>query len=134
MGNDDIIQLMNNVKAPYNVNKLTSEVALNALDNISTLDEKVAGILSQREVVAKELINLDFIVKVFPSDSNFILFRLKSKAKEVYKLMADRGVVTRYRGAEVHCSECIRVTIGTVEENRLFLEVLSKTYYELVKE
>lgn len=131
IGAPDVIQLMNNVKAPYNVNSLTSEVAVNAMDNIAVLEKKIALLLEQREVVANALVDLDFVTKVYPSDANFVLFRVKKNAKEIYKNMADGGVVTRYRGSEMHCEECIRVTIGTEEENKTFLERLVKTYNDL---
>jgi histidinol-phosphate aminotransferase len=131
LGPPDVIQLMNNVKAPYNVNALTSKLALDAFDSVSDLSKNVASLLEQRERVAAELMKLDFVTKVFPSDSNFLLFRLKSNAKETYKAMADGGVVTRYRGTEIHCDECIRVTIGTPEENTAFFEALVKTYHAL---
>jgi histidinol-phosphate aminotransferase len=84
----DVIQLMNNVKAPYNVNSLTSEVAINALNAINTLQKNISILLSQRDVVAAELETLDFVVEVFPSDSNFILFRMLAKAKEVYTMVS----------------------------------------------
>lgn len=88
IGAKDVIQLMNNVKAPYNVNSLTSEVALNALNSIDTLEKKVTTLLEQRELLVKKLNSLDFVLKVFPSDSNFLLFRLKEKAKEVYSTVS----------------------------------------------
>lgn len=131
IGNDDVIQLMNNVKAPYNVNKLTSEVANNAMKNIETLEKNVKAILEQRDVVTKKLEALDFVVKVYPSDSNFLLVKMKSLAQEVYKTMADRGVVVRYRGKEMHCEECIRITIGSEKENNSCLELFEKVYNEL---
>lgn len=128
IGAPDVIQLMNNVKAPYNVNSMTSEVAINAMKSISTLEKNIASLLAQREVVAKQLEALDFVLKVYPSDSNFLLFRVKDKAVELYKTMADSGVVTRYRGTEMHCDQCIRVTIGTEEENKQFLQLLQDTW------
>lgn len=131
IANDDIIQLMNNVKAPYNVNKLTSEVAMNAMKNIEVLEKNIKILLDQRAIVAKELEAKDFVVKVYPSDSNFLLVKLKSLAQEVYKTMADRGVVLRYRGKEMHCEECIRMTIGSEEENKAALEKLEAVYNEL---
>lgn len=88
-------------------------------------------LLDQREVVAKELEEMDFVVKVYPSDSNFLLVRLKKLSKDVYKHMADNGIVVRYRGSELHCKECLRITIGTEKENRACLELLKKTYKEL---
>merc|ERR1712232_404599 len=92
LGSPDVIQLMNNVKAPYNVNSLTSEVAINAMKSIDTLEKNIASLLSQRKVVKEQLESLDFVTKVFPSDSNFLLFQVKDKALELYKTMADTGV------------------------------------------
>jgi histidinol-phosphate aminotransferase len=132
IGTPDIIQLMNNVKAPYNVNALTSEVAINAMNSIETLEKNVKETLAQRDIVKNKLEAMsDIVVKVYPSDSNFLLFRVKDKALELYKTMADKGVVTRYRGNELHCDECIRVTIGTPEENEKFLNLLQSTWTEL---
>lgn len=132
LGSPDVIQLMNNVKAPYNVNSLTSEVAMNAMKSIATLEQNIQNILEQRALVAQQLEALnDIVVKVYPSDANFLLFRVKAKANELYKTMADKGVVTRFRGNEIHCDECIRVTIGTPEENAKFLQLLQDTWKQL---
>lgn len=133
IGYPDVIQLMNNVKAPYNVNKLTSEVALNAMNNIPNLEKSVKTLLDQRQLVAKELKKLDFVVKVYPSDSNFLLVKLKELSKEIYRTMANDGIVVRYRGSELHCSECLRMTIGTEEENTACIEMLKNTYNNLKK-
>jgi histidinol-phosphate aminotransferase len=127
----DIIQLMNNVKAPYNINKMTSEVALNAFTHISELKKNIEVLLDQRELLVQELLKLDFVVKVFHSDSNFLLCRLKAHSYAVYKTMADRGIVVRYRGHELHCNECLRITVGTPEENKALLEALPRIYHEL---
>mmetsp|Transcript_10682 Transcript_10682/g.19739 ORF Transcript_10682/g.19739 Transcript_10682/m.19739 type:complete len:395 (-) Transcript_10682:381-1565(-) len=133
IGPADVIQLMNNVKAPYNVNKLTSDAANNALKNTALLEKNVREVLEQREVVGRKLEGMEFVLKVYPSDANFLLFRVKEKANEVYKMMADRGIVSRFRGRELHCSECIRVTIGTPEENNKFLDMLKIVYGEATK-
>ena len=131
IGAPDVIQLMNNVKAPYNVNALTSEVAINALGNTKVLDKNIGEVLMQRKDVISKLNKLDFVTEVFHSDANFVLFRMAGKALETYKQMADSGVVTRYRGSEIHCEDCIRVTIGTEEENKKFLDLLVTTYESL---
>mmetsp|Transcript_584 Transcript_584/g.950 ORF Transcript_584/g.950 Transcript_584/m.950 type:complete len:466 (-) Transcript_584:132-1529(-) len=131
IGPADVIQLMNNVKAPYNVNKLTSDAAANALKNTATLEENIRVLLEERALMEKQLIALDFVEKVYPSDANFLLFRVKQKANELYKTIADRGIVSRFRGNELHCNECIRVTIGTAAENSKFLEQLEDVYKEL---
>lgn len=134
IGRADVIQLMNNVKAPYNVNKLTSEVAINAVRNITTLEKNVKTLLEQRDFVAKALNELHFVTKVYASDSNFLLARLKKKSKEVYISMAENGIVVRYRGNEMHCEECLRFTIGQADENKACLELLKKTYESITKD
>jgi histidinol-phosphate aminotransferase len=88
IGPPDVIQLMNNVKAPYNVNKLTSDAAANALKNTEVLEKHVKSVLEQRDVVRRELEGLDFVEKVYPSDANFLLFRVKQRANELYKTVS----------------------------------------------
>lgn len=132
IGPPDIIQLMNNCKAPYNVNALTAELAIQAFDHVDVLDTNIASLLSERARVAASLAELDFVEKVYPSDANFLLFRVASHAQAVYKDMADQGgVVTRFRGTEMHCDECIRVTVGTPDENEAFLKALQTSYRAL---
>ena len=122
--NTEIIQLMNNVKAPYNLSSLTSEKACYALNTIETLTRNVDHIFVERNRLKKFLEEIQFVVHVYDSDSNILLFQLKSHANETYKYMADHGVVCRFRGKELHCRECLRVTVGTREENDFFLEGL----------
>ena len=131
MGAPDVIQLMNNVKAPYNVNVMTSKLAISAFDNIAVLDGHIQTALEQRTLVADELAKLDFVVEVFPSDSNFLLVRLTDKALQVYKTMADGGVVVRFRGNEANCKECLRITIGTPKENETMLARIKEIYSSL---
>jgi histidinol-phosphate aminotransferase len=132
IGPKDIIQLMNNVKAPYNVNSLTSQLAYEALDRTvtkSSIQNHIIEILQQRDVVVAALQKMDFVTFIYPSDANFVLFRLQTHAYEVYKYMADtENIVTRYRGTELHCTNCIRVTIGTPNENQAFIDALQKAY------
>ena len=134
IGPPDIIQLMNNVKAPYNVNSLTSEVAINAMNSMETLNKNIQAILKERTNVRAELEQLTDIVDfIYPSDSNFLLFRIKDdlNAVDLYKQMADYGVVTRFRGNEMHCNQCIRVTIGKPSENKKFFDILKSTWSEM---
>lgn len=135
-GSPDVIQLLNNVKAPYNVNGLSSQMALQALDYTDTLlKANIEQTWRERDRVIQALSALDFVTTVHPSDANFVLFQLQSSALAIYKAMADHpttAVVTRYRGTELHCQECIRVTIGTPLENDTFLTVLQQTYDEQI--
>eukprot|EP00614_Pseudopedinella_elastica_P011041 CAMPEP_0172597618 /NCGR_PEP_ID=MMETSP1068-20121228/17568_1 /TAXON_ID=35684 /ORGANISM="Pseudopedinella elastica, Strain CCMP716" /LENGTH=385 /DNA_ID=CAMNT_0013397167 /DNA_START=79 /DNA_END=1236 /DNA_ORIENTATION=- len=131
MGNAEIIHYFNTMKAPYNVSKLASEFAKGAFENIGLMESNVKLLLSERERVRKALEAFPFVKRVCHSDTNFLLFELP-KAKEIYKTMADGGVVCRYRGTELHCDDCIRVTIGTPTENETFLKLLEATAKALI--
>lgn len=122
---ENIIQLMNNIKAPYNINKLTVEVASDAFRNLERFRSNVSTLLTERAFLMEGLGAMSVVKKIHPSDANFILFVIP-KALQLYKSMADAGIVCRYRGMEVHCDECLRVTVGTREENVKFLSLLAQ--------
>lgn len=94
----EIIQLMNNVKAPYNINKLTAKIALEAFQpsGLETFQRNVNTLIQERDYLSEELQKLSVVRKVFPSDANFVLFSVP-RSQEIYKTMADQGVVCRYR-------------------------------------
>lgn len=122
---EEIIRYMLKVKAPYNVNSLTSHYALEAFDNLDTVRFHIEKIKEERDRLSKALSMLSFVDNVYPSDANFILFKLDD-AHEVYQKLADRGVIVRYRGNEPKCENCLRVTVGTPDENDLFLSTLKE--------
>jgi histidinol-phosphate aminotransferase len=93
---EDIVQLMNNVKAPYNINKLTHEAALSLFDDLTIYQRNVKSLLQERDFLLSKLKELPIVKKIHHSDANFILFVIP-KAEELYKTMADRGIVCRYR-------------------------------------
>lgn len=93
---ENIIQLMNNVKAPYNINKLTHEAALAAFEDLSKYRMNVKAILEERAFLLEKLRALPIVKLIHHTDANFILFVIP-KAEEIYKTMADRGIVCRYR-------------------------------------
>lgn len=129
MADSEIISYMMKVKAPYNVNKLTSQVALKGFSNTDAMKTKVNLIKYEREKVIKRLNAILQVEKVYPSDANFLIFRIP-EALSLYKKVAARGVVIRYRGNEPHCENCLRLTIGTPAENDRFFEALEKVLAE----
>ncbi|DBA02879.1 TPA: hypothetical protein N0F65_005906 [Lagenidium giganteum] len=129
-GNPRLVQILNNVKAPYNINKLTAKVALEAIRNKDLLSEKVQLICKERSRVMDELRRKPFVRCIYASDSNFVLFQVPH-ALEIYKTMADRGVVIRYRGSQLNLKDCLRATIGSPEENDRMLELLTEIAGEL---
>lgn len=123
MGNPSIIDYMMKVKAPYNINKLTSKVAIQAFDNLDNITKNIETILEERGRVIQRLVAYKQIEYVYPTDANFVLFKI-ANAKQVYQKLAEEGVVIRYRGNEPHCENCLRVTIGTAAENDRFFAAL----------
>lgn len=126
IANPEVINYMMKVKAPYNINKLTSDAALKAFDHIEQIQENIANIKREKERVVRSLEKIIHIGKIFPSDANFLLFRVE-KAFEVYQMLAKSGVVIRYRGNEPQCENCLRMTIGTAQENDQFLMALRES-------
>ncbi|NBC67285.1 MAG: histidinol-phosphate transaminase [Bacteroidetes bacterium] len=120
-----IISYMMKVKAPYNINKLTAKTALDAFDNIELVKFNIHKIKEEKEYVAEQLGHADEVEKVYPSDANFLLFKVRN-AKEIYKKLANRGIIVRYRGDEPLCEDCLRVTIGMPDENVRFLKTLKE--------
>jgi hypothetical protein len=126
----ELVAVMSKVKAPYNVNKLTSKVAQEAYSNLPLLAEAVQKVLAERTKLEAALKALPYVRRVIPSDANFLMFAVDN-APIVYKRMADAGVVIRDRSTQRHCEDCLRVTVGTPEENAAFLALLETTVDEL---
>ncbi len=120
-----IIELLNKVKPPYNVNGLTQQAALEALRNPERIRADVRTILRERERLGKALNGYPFVEKVFPSDANFLLVRVND-ADGLYGFLLERGIVVRNRSRQLHCRGCLRITIGTPEENANLLKALDE--------
>jgi len=125
LSNPHIIQYMLKVKAPYNINKLTADVAMNAFENLDLMKFNLNKIREERQYVAEQLSQSDDVEKVYPSDSNFLLFNIKN-AENIYRKLAEKGIIVRYRGNEPLCENCLRVTIGMPDENIRFLKTLKE--------
>lgn len=125
IANPEIIDYMMKVKAPYNINKLTSEAAIRGYSNIESMKTNVGEILSERERLISELEKVSGVEKIFPTDANFMIFKVP-EALDIYKKLAEKGVIVRYRGNEPHCDNCLRLTIGTPDENDQFITALKQ--------
>ena len=123
LANPEVISYMMKVKAPYNVNKLTSQKALEGFANLDHVKKNIESIMEERERVIGKLVSNARVEKVFPTDANFVMFRI-ADAEDVYRKLADEGVIIRYRGNEPHCENCLRLTIGTAAENDRFFAAL----------
>lgn len=121
----EIIEVMLKVKAPYNINRLTADIALKAFENKDLMKFNIDKIKEERSWVAEQLSMAPGVKKVYPSDANFLLFKIRD-AQSVYRKLAEKGVIIRYRGNEPLCDECLRVTIGMPDENIRFLKTLKE--------
>jgi histidinol-phosphate aminotransferase len=120
----EVIEVMNRVKPPYNVNVLTQRVALKKLQDTERFKQEVGMVLSERELLRQELSLLPIVTHIFPSDANFLLVRF-IESRRVYEHLAAKGVVVRDRGSVAE--GCLRITVGTPQENRKLLKHL-KTF------
>jgi histidinol-phosphate aminotransferase len=121
----EIIEVLNKIKPPYNVNTLTQDKALELLSCEETYQEKVNTLLEEKNSMLNELRRLSFVKKVFPSQANFILIRVEN-ANRLYDYIIDNGIVIRNRTTVTLLENCLRISIGTPEENQQLLEVLKK--------
>lgn len=120
---EEIIGVLNKIKYPYNINIKTQELVLAALQRESQKDAWVREILEQREIFARELSTLPVVETVFPSDANFILARV-TDAHGIYQYLMERMIIVRDRSKVVLCDNCLRITIGTPDENKKLLKAL----------
>jgi histidinol dehydrogenase len=122
----DLIAYLNKIKPPYNISAATQHHALAALSAAPRLPEMQAELLNGRAVLAAELPQLSIVDHVFPSDANFLLVRFNVDATAVYDQLRARGIVVRNRTTQPGCAGCLRLTVGTTEENSLLLQALAE--------
>jgi len=123
MASEEVIAVLNKIKYPYNINTATQQIVY---DKILTPDQKdkwVTAILNEREKLKQALNETKTVRKVYPSDANFLLVKM-THAKSVYQKLIDSGIVVRDRSSAVCCEDCLRITIGTLQENELLINAL----------
>lgn len=119
-----IIELMNKVKYPYNINTATQLLVSDALNNIDWVNEHIGITVTERERLRTELLNLSFTEEVYPSDANFLLAKMKN-ARIIYEQLCEKGIIVRDRSKVVLCEDSLRITIGTEDENNKLIEALN---------
>lgn len=122
---EEIINILNKIKYPYNVNIRTQELALDALENAYRKDIWVEEILRERDILIKELNKLKIVDKIFPTDANFVLVRVKD-AQSTYQYLMQGGIIVRDRSKVNLCYNSLRITVGTPEENKRLIEALKQ--------
>ncbi len=112
----EIISIFNKIKYPYNVNILTQKTALELLQKEDDMAKWVKDILEEKKLMIEKLKEYSFIQKIYPSDANYLLVKTDN-AKATYNYLVEKGVVIRDRSSVALCEGCLRITIGSKEEN-----------------
>lgn len=121
----EIIELLDKIKPPYNINQATQELAQNALGNDEQLKYMIEETVQERELLEKALPALAAVEKVYPSDANFLLVKV-TDAEALYKHLLNDGIVVRNRSNLPGCENCLRISVGTLEENQLLLQSIAE--------
>lgn len=121
--NSAIINLLNKVKPPYNVSALNQRAAIDALSNEPGFEDQLQTILQERFRLSSELSGLSIVQKIYPSEANFLLVAFDN-ANTVYNELVERKIIVRNRNSVVQ--NCIRITVGTPEENTLLINTLKQ--------
>jgi histidinol-phosphate aminotransferase len=124
-GSATLIAILNKIKPPYNINLLTQSKALERLHEIDLVKKEISYIKESKEFLLKELLQINFIKKIYESDANFILIKVDN-AEQRYNQLIYEGIVVRNRSNQPLCDNCIRITIGTLEENNQLINTLKK--------
>ena len=121
----EIIGVLNKIKPPYNINGLTQEMALTALHHPEKMREMVKEILEERKWLEEGLKKINIVDNIYPSDANFLLVKVKA-ARKTYDYLIEEKIIVRDRSKVVLCDECLRISVGTRNENEKLLEALEK--------
>jgi len=123
-----VIDIMNKVKAPYNISQSTQDLALAALQNVGQVNEWIKITVAERELLSKELLEIPQVKKVYPSDANFVLAEVEDAAG-TYDALVNQGIIIRDRSKVTLCDGCLRITVGTPQENTILLSALKSLKY-----
>jgi histidinol-phosphate aminotransferase len=121
----EIIKILNKVKYPYNINLLTQQKLFESLDKSAVKDAYVKEILELREDLKENLLQLSITEKIYPSDSNMLLVKF-AKAKDLFNFLLENKIIIRDRTNVILCKDCLRITVGTKEENEKLVKMIGE--------
>ena len=119
----EIVGAMGRIKYPYSVNVITERLVLSELDRKAVRREQIATLIDERKKLVAALEKMPLIRRVFASDANFVLVQV-NEPREVYNRLIERGIIVRDRSKIAGCEGCLRLTVGTPEENAALIEAL----------
>ncbi|WKV11958.1 histidinol-phosphate transaminase [Marivirga harenae] len=121
--NQDLIKILNKVKPPYNISGPSQKLVAESLSKKQIFDNQVKAIIAERDDLFLKLQDIAGVKKVYPTDANFILVEIND-AKEIYQNLLKNGIVVRDRSNVSLCNDCLRITVGTKEENEAIIRGL----------
>ena len=122
---EEIITTLNKIKYPYNVNILTQKKALEMLDKSQTVQKWIETLLEERTQLVGKLKQIPYVQKIYPTDANFVLVKVPD-ANHLYHYLVNKGVVVRNRNTVTMCAGCLRITVGTPQENNILVDALKQ--------
>ena len=125
MASEEIINILNKIKPPYNINSLTQERAISALEDWDTTQRQITQLIAERKGLFAQLEKISFVEKVYPSDANFLLVKVDDANKR-YAQLIENDIVVRNRSNQVGCENCLRFSVGTPQENQILIETLNR--------
>ena len=125
IASEEIIDILNKIKPPYNINSLTQERAISALEDWNTTQRQVTQLIAERKGLFAQLEKISFVEKVYPSDANFLLVQVDDANKR-YAQLIENDIVVRNRNKQVGCENCLRFSVGTPQENQILIETLNR--------
>jgi len=128
---EELIEVFNKVKPPYNINEASQELALEALQNVDQVNNWIKETVAERNKLIEELSQCALVIKIYPSDANFILVKT-TNPKAIYSYLVSLGIIVRDRSKVELCDGCLRITIGTPQENIELLNAL-KTFQDPIE-
>ena len=119
----ELVKILNKIKSPYNISQPAQAALLAGLDATDKMENMVKEILEQREVLCTMLEKLSLVNKVYPSDANFLLVKFDD-ARSVMDYLLNETIIVRDRSKVLLCEGCLRISVGTQEENVALIEAL----------
>ncbi|MEO0065630.1 MAG: histidinol-phosphate transaminase [Bacteroidota bacterium] len=123
-----IIDILNRVKPPYNINQATQELVLTALEEVGQVNDMIRLLVDMWDALAEVFASMPTVETVYPSDANFILVKIKD-ARAVYEFLLTKGIVLRDRSNVQLCNDCLRITVGSEQDNTLLVDAMQDWYH-----
>lgn len=122
-----IVEILDKVKPPYNINQATQDLVLKALEEVGQVNDMIRLLVDMRDALAEVFQSMPGVEKVYPSDANFLLVKIKD-ARKIYDFLLTKGIVVRDRSNVKLIEDCLRITVGTEKENTILVDAMQEWY------